>query len=172
MSCDIIVKETVKSGWVLPGTGTPQPAGMQGRVAGRKRPVPCRPSAEASGSGLVGFLTSIDKGDFSFSSRRERWLSRPVVSFRGGCGTELMSARQLQFLFTFLSASESLPGESSPWREAKTNVLFLTTKFCPLLNSSLIVKNGGGPQDELLQFSFSRGCGGGRVGCLGKPRPW
>lgn len=81
-----------------------------------------------------------------------------------------MSARQLQFLFTFLRASESLPGESSPWREAKTNVRFLTTKFCPLLNSSLTVKNGRAPQDELLQFSFSRGCGGGRWGVWEKTK--
>lgn len=58
-----MAKETGESRWVLPVSHSRRPAGAQGRAAGRKLPEPCRPSAEASGSRLVGFLTSIEKGD-------------------------------------------------------------------------------------------------------------
>lgn len=134
MSCDIIVKETVKSEWVLPGD---RDSARRNAGQGRWQKAPCALQTFSGSFWLrAGWFPNLHRQGRLFLFLEKGKVAKPaVVPLRGRYGTELMSARQLQFLFTFLSASESLPGESSPWREAKTNVRFLTIKFCPLLNS-------------------------------------
>lgn len=87
-----------------------------------------RPRKLLAPPGLLAWFPSLHRD----GKGGERGRGLPPVPW----GTELMSASF--YLPPSLSASsESRPGESSPWREAKTNVRILTSKFCPLLAASL-----------------------------------